>query len=128
MIFREWTRFTLSNERVPRDHPGLTSFNKGIIVIGGTAATENHETLDTIESFSHEANLWSIWPLKLCRPRSGPGAIQVDQRLFVIGGRGKDVEGSVEIFDQDTQSWSIHPDLVMKHPNTEYAVTLLKFL
>lgn len=126
MNTREWTRFNYNNERILRDHPGLASFYGDIVVLGGTAATENHEALDAIESFNMETNAWSIWPTKLNRARAGPAVIQVDQLLYVIGGRGQDVQGSVEVFDQ--VSWTVRPDLTVNHPDQEYAVTLLKFI
>ena len=53
------------------------------------------------------------------------GVIQIENDLYVVGGRGLDVKGSVEIWNSET-GWFICPDLQVKHHNQEYSVALLE--
>ena len=60
--------------------------------------------------------------------REGPGVIQIEDSLYVVGGRGLDVQGSVEIwnFQEQPDGWFICPDLQVKHYNQEYSLVLLQ--
>ena len=60
--------------------------------------------------------------------REGPGVIQIEDSLYVVGGRGLDVQGSVEIwnFQEQPDGWFICPDLQVKHTNQEYSLAVLE--
>ena len=123
---RSWGNFPSNNQRLSRDHPGLAKFKNGILVVGGS---EDREPLDSVESFDFdleaEGPRWNLWEQKLNIPREGPGVLQVDEEtIFVVGGRGDNVDGSVEIW-KDSQ-WTLSPSLKVKHPNQEYHCILLE--
>ena len=92
------------------------------MVVGGT---ENRESLKEIESIDLTGNTWTTWTSQLNIGREGPGVIQIENDLYVVGGRGVDVKGSVEIWNSDS-GWFICPDLQVKHHNQEYSVALLE--
>ena len=45
---------------------------------------------------------------------------------IVIGGKGPDVNGTVEVWQPTEQKWILNSDLNVKHPDQEYVVTLLE--
>ena len=92
------------------------------MVVGGT---ENRESLKDVETIDMSSNTWSTWTSQLNIGREGPGVIQIENELYVVGGRGIDVKGSVEIWNSES-GWFICPDLHVKHQNQEYSVALLE--
>ena len=46
----------------------------------------------------------------------------------MIGGRGLEAKGTVEVWDTPEQpgGWFINPDIQVKHHNQEYSVVLLE--
>ena len=77
-------------------------------------------------SFSFETNRWTVWSSQLNIAREGPGVIQVEDQLYVIGGRGSDVNGSVEVWHSKDSTWRLVPELNVKHFDQEYVVTILQ--
>lgn len=73
-----------------------------------------------------DTQTWSTWENSLNIPREGPGLIQFNQFLFAIGGRGANVNGSIEVWnlEQENQCWRILPHLKVKHSNQEYQLAL----
>ena len=49
--------------------------------------------------------------------------IQVDDSIWAVGGRGLEVKGSVEVYENG--KWSLQ-DHTVKHENQEYLLALLK--
>ena len=71
-----------ANQRILRDHPGLCTYNDSYLVVGGS---ENRESLKDVESFDLTTNTWTKWNSQLNIGREGPGVIQVDNEIYVIG-------------------------------------------
>ena len=109
-----------------RDHSGLCSYDSTILAVGGTCS-ETRRPLKAIESFNHQTRTWDPWESSLIIEREGPGVIQIDEKVYVIGGRGLEVLGTIEIYDSRTQTWTLgNDDLKVKHENQEYSVVLLE--
>ena len=124
-IYRTWTKLNTDNQRKLRDHPGLCTYNNSFLVVGGS---ENRESLNHVESIDWTTNTWTRWTSQLNIGREGPGVIQVGNNIYVIGGRGLEAKGTVEVWDSPEQpgGWFINPDIQVKHHNQEYSVVLLE--
>jgi hypothetical protein len=101
--------------------------NLKIFAIGGSCS-ENRDPLQTIEAWDQRSNSWQILSPGLNIAREGPGVIQVGQEIFVIGGRGQDTHGTVEVWNPDLaqSTWTLRPDLTVKNHDQEYLVDILE--
>ena len=86
-------------------------------------ATVNHLLTRAIKK---RKNQWTVWSSQLNIAREGPGVIQVEDQLYVIGGRGSDVNGSVEVWHSKDSIWRLVPELNVKHFDQEYVVSILQ--
>jgi len=66
---------------------------------------------------------WSRWDTELNIGREGPGVIQIDDSIWAVGGRGQEVKGSVEVYQNG--AWLVQKHAV-KHENQEYLLALLE--
>ena len=126
-FLREWSKLNPGNDRIARDRPGIGLFENQIIVLGGSNPDNpDNEPTKLVESFSFETNQWTVWSSQLNIAREGPGVIQVEDQLYVIGGRGSDVNGSVEVWHSKDSTWRLVPELSVKHFDQEYVVSILQ--
>ena len=90
-------------------------------MVGGTDP-DSRDNMTLVESFDFET--WSpsrIMPTNVAR--EGPGVIQVEDSIWVVGGRGLDVNGSVEVYQNG--EWKIQEHCV-QHENQEYLLAILE--
>ena len=120
LYYRSWSKITVRDERYSRDHPGLCTFQNQVVILGGTDP-ESREAMKLIESY--DFTTWTRWNTELNIGREGPGVIQIDDSIWVVGGRGQDVKGSVEVYENGT--WNLQKHQV-KHENQEYLLGILE--
>ena len=89
-------------------------------MVGGTDP-DTRENMTLVESFDLQS--WKRWSDELNIGREGPGVIQVQDTLWVVGGRGLGVNGSVEVYQKG--KWTIQEHSV-KHENQEYLLAILE--
>ena len=90
-------------------------------MVGGTDP-DTRDNMKLVESYNFETwNSSLIGPMNV--PREGPGVIQAEDSIWVVGGRGLDVNGSVEVYQNG--EWKVQEHCV-KHENQEYLLAILE--
>ena len=99
---------------------GQCVFNGQIFVFGGLY---NGSSLESIEKYDEENNIWSLYHIKLPMKLAKVGIINIDnQNIFVIGGRDENLEPVNYVFkckfnsNNDKNVWSKAPDMI--YPRT----------
>ena len=95
---------------------GQCIFNGQIYVFGGLY---NGSTLQSIERYDEESNVWSMYHIKLPMKLAKPGIINIDNKnIFVIGGSDENLVPINNVFsckfdsDDDKDVWSRESELI----------------
>ena len=111
---RQWQNLHGLNEA--RACFGQCIFNGQIFVFGGLY---NGSTLQSIERYDEESNVWSLYHIKLPMKLAKAGIINLDNKnIFVIGGSDENLVPINNVFsckfdsDDDKNVWSREPDLI----------------
>ena len=95
---------------------GQCIFNGQIFIFGGLY---NGSTLQSIERYDEESNVWSIYHIKLPIKLAKPGIINIDNKnIFVIGGTDENLLPINNVFsckfdsENDKNAWNKEPDLI----------------
>ena len=95
---------------------GQCIFNGQIFVFGGLY---NGSTLQTIERYDEESNVWSLYHIKLPMKLAKAGIINIDNKnIFVIGGSDENLVPVNNVFsckfdsDDDKDVWSRESELI----------------
>ena len=95
---------------------GQCVFNGQIFVFGGLY---NGSTLENIEKYDEESNVWSIYHIKLPMKLAKPGIVNIDnKKIYVIGGNDENYIPVNNVFickldsDNDKNAWSSEQDLI----------------
>lgn len=101
-----------------RSHFGVETFDGKIFVLGGGGF--NFEPLDSVEIYDPKTDRWTEGAPMPTR-RSGIVAVSVQDRIFVMGGGFRKLDGSfeflrtVEIYDPLRDHWEAGPQLIKQH-------------
>jgi phosphatidylserine/phosphatidylglycerophosphate/cardiolipin synthase-like enzyme len=91
----------LANSVARTDHTATLLANGRVLITGGR---DSHSSLDSTEIFNPATSAFSPGPL-MQRARAGHSAtVLADGRILFVGG---DADGSAEVYDPDTQSFSL---------------------
>merc|ERR1712117_807878 len=97
----QWTR--LSDMLVPRVQPTVVGYNGHIYVMGGR--NSNKVELMSVEKYNPTTSTWTMVK-EMKRKRWGGGGAVLHQRLVVVGGRGKRVGHTGEVYCEESNTWS----------------------
>merc|ERR1719481_52306 len=89
---------------VPRVQPAVVACGGKLYVIGGR--NSNKVELMSVERFDPESGEWHMVK-EMHRKRWGPGAAVLRQRIVAVGGRGKRAGRTAEVYNEDTNSWTM---------------------
>ena len=96
-----WSR--LADMLVPRIQPTVLAHNGSLYVLGGR--NSNKVELMSGERFSPATNTWSMVK-EMSKKRWGGGGCVLHDQLVVVGGKGKRVGQTGEVYSEETNSWS----------------------
>jgi len=115
-----------------RNHPAIGLVNGKIYVIGGRIGANNIGGLvasntDVVEEYDPATDSWRAMN-RMPTPRSGHGWATMQNRIYVVGGEGRDyhMEGvyrDVEVFDPAANEWDKLPPL----PTARHGVNVAAF-
>ena len=102
-----WRSAAPSNNK--HSYTAAVAWNGTVVVAGGYPMT------DSVEQFDPQTNTWTALP-NLLVARCYHSLVNMDGRLYVIGGLGSDSDGeqvlsSVERYDAETKTWINQPTL-----------------
>lgn len=116
----------------PRNHPAIGVVNGKIYVIGGRIGANNiggmvASNTDVVEEYDPATDSWRAMN-RMPTARSGHGWATWQNRIYVVGGEGRDyhVEGvyrDVEVFDPAANEWDKLPPL----PSARHGVNVAAF-
>ena len=88
---------------VPRIQPTVVGHDGCVYVMGGR--NSNKVELMSVEKFDPATNSWTMVK-EMKKKRWGGGGAVLHQRVVVVGGRGKRVGHTGEVYCQETNTWS----------------------
>ncbi|XP_027851068.2 ring canal kelch homolog [Aphis gossypii] len=106
--------FSIAQMSISRHSVGVGVLNGLMYAVGGFA--DNGSVLKSVEVYSPSDGVWtSIADMHLCRQNHG--VVALNGLLYVIGGCQSNSDNSVEIYNPETNSWSMKTALTNKiHP------------
>ena len=96
-----WTR--LADMLVPRIQPTVLAHNGSLYVFGGR--NSNKVELMSGERYNPDTDTWSMVK-EMSKKRWGGGGCVLHDKIVVVGGKGKRVGHTGEVYSEETNTWS----------------------
>ncbi len=99
---------------LPRSRPAACCRDDVLYVMGGAGPFGQHPVTDKVECFDLRAcGSWRALPPMLSARCNHTCCVGQDGRIYVFGGTSAVVGAlrTAEVFDPDTQKWSVLPDM-----------------
>ena len=96
-----WSR--LADMLVPRIQPTVLAYNGSLYVLGGR--NSNKVELMSGERYNPDTDTWTMVK-EMSKKRWGGGGCVLHDKIVVVGGKGKRVGQTGEVYSEETNSWS----------------------